>query len=67
MSCFEQCPPCEGCVAKDKEIAALRAALRKIAKLAANRAAMMLLGPRAFAQAERIARAALAADAEKGG
>jgi hypothetical protein len=23
MSCFEQCPPCEGCAAKDKEIAAL--------------------------------------------
>jgi len=123
MSCFEQCPPCEGCAAKDKEIAALvdardrlvprldreiarararaeaaeaerdaaraehaeflrthhfdvfaaliadrdqlREALRKIAKLAADRKAFMLLGPRAFAQVERIARAALTPDTAK--
>jgi hypothetical protein len=24
MSCFERCPPCKGCAAKDEEIAALR-------------------------------------------
>ena len=49
------------------EVERLREALRKIAKLAADREAFMLLGPRAFAQAERIALAALAPDAAKEG
>jgi hypothetical protein len=97
MSCFDQCPPCTGCAAKDAEIArltdardrlasrlyreiareraraeaveakrdALAEALEKIAKLAADREAFMFLGPRAFAQAERIALDALATDTAK--
>jgi hypothetical protein len=54
----------ERTLAAEAERDRLREALKQIAKLAANRAAMMLLGPRAFAQAERIALDAL--DAAKG-
>lgn len=60
---------CENCAATLAELTTerdrLREALEKIVKLAADREAFMLLGPRAFAQAERIARAALAPDAAR--
>jgi hypothetical protein len=60
---------CENCAATLAELTTerdrLREALEKIVKLAADREAFMLLGPRAFAQAERIARAALAPDTLK--
>jgi hypothetical protein len=59
MTCHTACPPCEGCEELRAEVARLRTGMEQILSLATDRQAFVMLGPRAFARAEQIARAAL--------
>jgi hypothetical protein len=68
VSCFDQCPPCEGCAAKDKEIARLtdaRGRLREALKLCAGVLSGAELSKGALVRALKAALAALAPDTAK--